>query len=126
MEHADCIWMRFARRFGPLFIALTLAAACAQTPSFDPFEATIPQIETALSAGTITCTQLVQFYLNRMDAFDIAGPTLNAIRVRNPKALQTAASYDQMPKASRPGPLFCLPMVVKDNIDTVDMPTTAG
>jgi len=97
-----------------------------QTPAFDPFETTIPQIEAALTAGTITCTQLVQWYLNRMDAFDIAGPTLNAVRVRNSKALQTAASYDQMPKSQRPGPLFCVPMVVKDNIDTVDMPTTAG
>jgi len=112
-----------------LLVVMALLAApiqAQQTASFDPFEATIPQIESALSAGTITCTQLVQFYLSRMDAFDIAGPALNAIRVRNPNALKTAASYDQMPKASRPGPLFCLPMVVKDNIDTVDMPTTAG
>jgi len=107
-------------------VLLALPTSAQQTPAFDPFEATIPQIEAALSAGTITCAQLVQWYLNRMDALDIAGPTLNAVRVRNPKALQIAASYDQMPKAMRPGPLFCLPMVVKDNIDTVDMPTTAG
>jgi amidase len=109
--------------------AIVLIAApgnAQQAPAFDPFETTIPQIEAALSAGTISCTQLVQWYVDRMDAFDIAGPKLNAVRVRNPKALQIAASYDQMPKAQRPGPLFCVPMVVKDNIDTVDMPTTAG
>jgi len=108
------------------FLGLIARHGKAQGPTFDPFEATIPQIEAALTSGTITCTQLVQWYLNRMDAFDIAGPKLNAIRTRNPKALQIAASYDQMPASQRPGPLYCLPMVVKDNIDTVDMPTTAG
>jgi amidase len=104
----------------------TTESIWAQSATFDPFEATIPQIEAALTAGTITCTQLVQYYFNRMDAFDIAGPKLNAIRTRNPNALQIAASYDKMPASQRPGPLYCLPMVVKDNIDTVDMPTTAG
>jgi len=109
-----------------MLLALTAESLHAQTATFDPFDATIPQIEAALTSGTITCTQLVQYYLNRMDAFDIAGPKLNAIRTRNPKALQIAASYDQMPASQRPGPLYCLPMVVKDNIDTADMPTTAG
>jgi len=108
------------------FLGLIARRGKAQGPTFDPFETTIPQIEAALTSGTITCTQLVQWYLNRMDAFDIAGPKLNAIRTRNPKALQIAASYDQMPASQRPGPLYCIPMVVKDNIDTVDMPTTAG
>jgi amidase len=108
------------------FFGLIAGPGNAQGPTFDPFEATIPQIEAALTSGTITCTQLVQWYLNRMDAFDTAGPKLNAIRTRNPKALQIAASYDQMPASQRPGPLYCIPMVVKDNIDTVDMPTTAG
>ena len=107
-------------------VLLTASAGAQQTPTFDPFEATIPQIEAALTGGSTTCTQLVQWYLNRMDALDIAGPTLNAVRVRNPKALQIAASYDQMPRTTRPGPLFCVPIVIKDNIDTVDMPTTAG
>jgi amidase len=96
----------------------------AQT--FDPFEATIPQIRAALSSGSITCTQLVQYYLNRMDALDVAGPKLNAIRARNPKALQTAAAMDQLAPSARRGPLFCIPVLVKDNIDTLDMPTTAG
>src|SRR5260370_34310069 len=105
---------------------LTAPGNAQQAPAFDPFETTIPQIEEALNAGTITCTQLVQWYLDRMDALDIAGPKLNSIRVRNSKALQIAVSYDQMAKSQRPSPLFCVPMVVKDNIDTVDMPTTAG
>lgn len=95
-------------------------------PSFDPFDATIPQIEAALTAKTITCQQLVQFYLSRMDALDSAGPRLNTVRARNPLALQVAAQYDALPSGSPRGPLFCIPVMVKDNINTVETPTTAG
>jgi Asp-tRNA(Asn)/Glu-tRNA(Gln) amidotransferase A subunit family amidase len=59
-----------------------------------------------------------------MDALDIAGPKLNAVRARNAQALTIADAMDKGPKSSR-GPLFCIP-VVKDNIDTADMPTTDG
>lgn len=61
-----------------------------------------------------------------MDAFDVAGPKLNSIRARNPKALEIAASFDRLPAGAKTGPLFCIPVVLKDNIDTADMPTTAG
>src|SRR5260370_34809815 len=61
-----------------------------------------------------------------MDALDIAGPKLNAIRVRNPKALQIADAMDHSSASTPRGPLFCIPVLVKDNIDTLDMPTTAG
>src|SRR5260370_928706 len=105
---------------------LSTAARAQQPPSFDPYEATIPQIRAALDSGGITCRQLVQFYLNRMDALDVAGPKLNAIRVRNPQALQIADAMDKLPASGKRGPLFCIPMLVKDNIDTADMPTTAG
>jgi len=113
-----------------LALSLTLVLATPgrpqQTLAFDPFEATIPQIRATLASGKITCTQLVQFYLARMDALDIAGPKLNAIRARNPKALQIAAAMDQLSASAPRGPLFCIPILVKDNIDTADMPTTAG
>ena len=93
---------------------------------FDPFEATIPQIETALKSGSISCRQLVQYYFARMDALDIAGPKLNAVRARNPLALQVADQYDALPASAPRGPLFCIPVVVKDNVNTTEMPTTAG
>lgn len=79
-----------------------------------------------MNAGAITCRQLVQFYLNRMDAFDSAGPKLNSIRARNPKALDIAAALDKLPASAKTGPLFCIPVALKDNIDTADMPTTGG
>lgn len=116
--------------------SLTLVVAAAffmavpgqaqQGPVFDPFDATIPQIRSAIASGRITCRQLVQWYLDRMDALDAAGPRLNSIRARNLQALQIAGSYDRMSPSALRGPLFCIPIVVKDNIDTIDMPTTAG
>ena len=117
-----------SRAAGALAITgfLTLPAPAQQAPVFDPFEATIPQLEAALSAKQITCRELVQYYLTRMDAFDIAGPKLNSIRMRNPRALAIADSYDKQSAASPRGPLFCIPVAVKDNHDTADMPTTAG
>ena len=105
---------------------LFVTPAGAQAPAFDPFEATIPQLRAALASGRITCKQLVQFYLDRMDALDIGGPKLNAVRVRNSKALQIADAMDHLSASTPRGPLFCIPVLVKDNIDTLDMPTTAG
>lgn len=112
-----------------LALGITLffpAPSRSQSPAFDPFEATIPQMRAALTSGSITCRQLVQFYLTRMDALDVAGPRLNAIRTRNPQAPQIADTMDKLPASAPRGALFCIPIVVKDNVDTADMPTTAG
>src|SRR5882724_2633878 len=108
-----------------LLLFLSAPGVSQQQPAFDPFETTIPQIRAALATGRITCQQLVQFYLNRMNALDSAGPKLNSVRARNSQALQIADAMDRAATSIR-GPLFCIPIVVKDNIDTADMPTTAG
>ena len=121
--------LAFVRMPSALALGITLFLTTpgrAQAQAFDPFEATIPQMRAALASGSITCRQLVQFYLTRMDALDIAGPKLNAVRARNPQALQIADTMDKLPASAPRGPLFCIPVLVKDNIDTVDMPTTAG
>src|SRR5262245_49491520 len=107
-------------------LALAFAARAQQNPPFDPFEATIPQLRAALASRSITCRQLVQFYLTRMDALDSAGPRLNSVRARNANGLRIADQMDQLPASAPRGPLFCIPIAVKDNIDTIDMPTTAG
>lgn len=119
----------FSRVQFALALGLTLfwgKASFSQSTPFDPFESGIPQMRAALTSGSITCKQLVQFYLDRMDGLDIAGPKLNAVRVRNSKALQIADAMDHLPASAPRGPLFCIPVLVKDNIDTIDMPTTAG
>ena len=90
-------------------------------------EATIVNIHTAFKSGNLTCRTLVQMYLDRIEAYDKKGPAINSILTLNPKALETAAELDEMFISSGfVGPLHGIPVVLKDNFDTTDMPTTAG
>jgi len=95
-------------------------------PAF-PLDATIPELQAAMESGDLTAVELVDFYLARIAAYDDAGPKLNAFILVNPKARDEAAALDAERAASGPrGPLHGIPVVIKDNIDTVDMPTTGG
>jgi hypothetical protein len=90
-------------------------------------EASIADIQAALLARTLTCRALVQMYLDRIAAYDKQGPALNAIVAINADALKTADALDaQLAQSGPVGPLHCVPIIVKDNYDTVDMPTSAG
>ena len=72
--------------------------------------------------------RLTQLYLDRIDAYNLQGPALHAIITVNPKALDIAAEMDRAIGQSRPavGPLHCIPVILKDNFNTADMPTTGG
>src|SRR4030095_9145519 len=90
-------------------------------------EATIVDIHAAFKAKTLTCRALVQMYIDRIEAYDRKGPALNAIVVINPDALKVADALDARYAQSGPvGPLHCVPLIVKDNYETTDMPTSAG
>jgi Asp-tRNA(Asn)/Glu-tRNA(Gln) amidotransferase A subunit family amidase len=90
-------------------------------------EVTIPQLQTALTAGTITSRDLVSMYLARIDAYDQRGPTLNAISVTNGNALTEASARDAERLAGVPrGALHGIPVIVKDNYDTADLQTAGG
>ncbi len=94
---------------------------------FNFTEATIDSIQSGLSSGATTCTDITQQYLNRIDAYDDQGPALNAIVATNPNALSIAAGLDAAYAVSGPvGSLHCVPVILKDNYDTFDLPTTAG
>lgn len=96
--------------------------------SFVAEEATISGILGALASKDVTCVQVVQAHLRRIEAYDDRGPALNALISINPAALETAAELDRV-QASSPGPLrplHCIPVILKDNYDTADMPTTGG
>jgi Asp-tRNA(Asn)/Glu-tRNA(Gln) amidotransferase A subunit family amidase len=105
-----------------------LALVRAQTPP--PFaleETTIAQIQAAFREGSLTCRSLVEQYIRRIDAYDKNGPALNAIVMINPDALKTADDLDRRYRQSGAvGPMHCVPVIVKDNYETIDMPTTAG
>ena len=110
-------------------LVLVLASACATTPSPAPsvLEATIPELQRAMETGQLTSVELVDFYLARIAAYDDAGPKLNALILVNPAARDDAAALDAERERSGPrGPLHGIPVVLKDNIGTADMQTTAG
>jgi amidase len=91
-------------------------------------EATIADLQSAMSAGELTAVSLVEYYLRRIDALDRNGPGVNSIIECNPDALEIAERLDKERRArGARGPLHGIPVVLKDNIDTADrMQTTAG
>jgi Asp-tRNA(Asn)/Glu-tRNA(Gln) amidotransferase A subunit family amidase len=99
----------------------------AQPAKFDAFEKSIPELQSAMERGETTSEGLVRQYLERIDAFDRRGPRLNAMIYTNPRAIEDAAALDQerADNGAR-GPLHGIPVLLKDNYDTYDMPTTAS
>ena len=88
--------------------------------------ATLAELQQALSEGRTTATALVRAYLARIEAYDRAGPKLNSVREVNPEALAIAASLDRV-KPNPRQPLAGIPILLKDNIATGDQQhTTAG
>src|SRR5262245_24835380 len=101
--------------------------AAPARPAFEVFEATIPQLRDALSTGKVTSKALVEAYLARIKAYDREGPQLNAIIAINTNALKDAEMLDRERAQKGPrGPLHGIPVIVKDNYNTSDMPTTAS
>src|SRR6266536_6344243 len=102
-------------------------ASMASITSFNILETTIDDIHAAYKSGQLTCRQLVQMYLDRIEAFDKKGPAINAIITINSHALKEAEQLDAAYKASGPvGPLHGIPVIVKDQADVKGMPTTLG
>src|SRR5687767_3055306 len=95
--------------------------------AFNILEASIEGIHAAYKSGELTCRQLVQLYLHRIEAYDKKGPAINAIITLNSKALEEADRLDsQFKKSGLSGPLHGIPVVVKDQADVAGMPTTLG
>ena len=91
-------------------------------------EATISELQSALSSGQLTARQLTEIYIQRIEELDRQGPQLRSIIEINPDALTIAEELDKerQAKGSR-GPLHGIPILLKENIATTDrMETTAG
>ncbi len=97
-------------------------------PPFELEETTVAELSNALRSGQLTAAALAQQYIDRINAIDRNGPTINSIIELNPDALSIAAQLDAELKAGKSrGVLHGIPVVVKDNIATADrMQTTAG
>ncbi len=109
-----------------LFVMLATSLA-PQAERFDAFEKTIPELQDAMERGDVTAVELVRQYVARIEAFDRRGPKLNAMIYLNPRALDDAAALDRERREQGPrGPLHGIPLILKDNYDTFDMPTTGG
>ena len=107
-----------------------LAAVTASTgraQAIDLEEITVDAIQNGFKSGRFTAKTLTETFLARIDSIDRKGPALNAIIELNPDALKIAATLDAERKAKGiRGPLHGVPVLVKDNIDTSNMSTTAG
>lgn len=107
-------------------VAFAASPAPAQQP-FTVVEASIADIHRAMRERRLTATELARRSLARIEAYDKQGPAVNAIITVNPAALARAAELDRRFDADGlTGPLHGIPIIVKDNYDTADMPTTAG
>ncbi len=109
-----------------LFAGLTVLAVCAAR-ALDLATATIADLEAMMAKGELSSEKLTQLYLARIEAYDKKGPAINSVITLNPKALAEAKALDAERKAGKiRGPLHGIPIVLKDNFDTFDLPTTGG
>jgi amidase len=84
---------------------------------------TIPQLEKLMNLHRINSVELTNFYLRRIKQLN---PLLHAVITVNPTAHADALAADHARRAGDDRPLLGIPIIVKDNIDTTGMPTTAG
>ena len=125
-------------RFIAILFAAVLVSACqsipepsatfvqSEAPPFVLQETTIAKVHRALRESRLTCKQLVNRYIERIKKYD--KPTgLNAIVMINPNAEKKAEALDKEFHGSKKlRQLHCVPVILKDNFDTADMPTSAG
>lgn len=116
--------MKHACRIVIVFLCLHVVA---HAQAFEVAEASIADLQKAMTDGKVTSKALVQSYLTRIEAFDRKGPRLNALIAINPNAVKDAEALDRERAAKGPrGPLHGIPVIVKDNYDVAGLPTTAG
>ena len=112
--------------------AVVALAGCATAPAVTAADrlttAPLHRVTTAIAEGEVTAEQMVGAYLARIERLDRAGPRLQSVLTLNPKAVEEAKALDAERAAGRlRGPLHGVPVLIKDNIETLDpMPTTAG
>jgi amidase len=110
-----------------VLIATSLPLAAQKAAPFEVEEATIAQVHEAMKAGRLTCRALVGQYLKRIEAYDKNGPAINSLVVLNPDAEKQADEMDRrFAQSGLTGPLHCVPIIVKDNFETIGLQSADG
>lgn len=109
------------------FALLVMLAAASMARAATSYRS-IQDLDAAMASGELTSEALVHYYLDRIQALDKQGPSLNSVIALNPDAVDEARALDQERREHGPrGPLHGIPILIKDNIETEDkVPTTAG
>ncbi|MGH8148700.1 MAG: amidase [Steroidobacteraceae bacterium] len=131
-HHAGLVFALRWRRGGSPVLAALLVLGASLAPAawgavnpltYEPIAA----LHQAIAAGSLSSETLVKFELARIAALNHHGPDLNAVIAVNPDALAEARALDKARGSEPRGPLYGIPVLIKDNIETQDrMPTTAG
>src|SRR5580704_4939024 len=112
--------LAFSFLFGASMRAQTVAP-------FEVEEATIAQVHDAMRERRLTCRELVDAYIRRINTYDKNGPAINAIVTINPDAIKEADEMDRrFAQSGLTGSLHCVPMIVKDNFETKGLQTSNG
>ena len=137
----DCVWRRIRvvarpvdsrqwrslRAFGDVKSPPPRPQPAPVIEFFEVHEQSIVDLQSAMTSGRVTSRGLVDSYLARIQAYDQAGPRLNSIVLLNPRAREEADAMDRERADKGPrGPLHGIPVLIKDNYDTADMPTSGG
>ena len=113
-----------------LWVAILMSGVASAQTASGPIEftsASIADLQAAFAKGTLTAEKRLELYLARIDTYDKEGPKINSIIALNSSALAEARALDAERKAGKVrGPLHGIPFSLKDNINTVELPTTAG
>ena len=118
--------MRLAKMHASLLVlALSTPGWSQQPPALT--DKSVAELRADLDAGRTTSVALVTAYLARIEAIDKNGPALHAVLALNPQALEQARQLDAERKHRKVrGPLHGIPILLKDNIEAMELPTTAG
>ncbi len=117
----------FLQNYSASLLVFLSLATLGSAEALELTTASIAEINAAFEAGTLTSEKLVELCLARIEAYDAKGPKLNAVIALHPGALAAARALDEERRTRGPrSPLHGIPVVLKDNYDTFDLPTTAG
>lgn len=118
---------KFMRLTALAFSLSLILSPVAYAAPLDLTTATIADLNAAFANKSLSAEKLTAAYIARIEAYDKKGPEINSVITLNPNALKEAKALDAERAAGKiRGPLHGIPVLLKDNIDTFDMPTTGG